>query len=341
VAAVVRVAVKRGGEKTDTSPPSTLAAAAAALDWAWLASFTAGASLPPPLGVDAVGAGGRGAVLRAAYASHDALLVQTAGASRLLLAPPDAFAGCAYPFPVAHPADGASMVDWADPDAAAWPAFSSLRCWTATLAPGDALLVPAHWAAHWELPPDAPDPSAALIVSFAPAPHRATAASLTLAAARAAEVALSDALSEPERVRAGVAAIGRGGDVRAWLRAVGVLAPFPAACPPSALALADALDAAAAALEAPGGRAGVAGLARALCARRLRPTPWLETPGVDDAARADVPTLWLDDRSEEERKYPMLFRREVEAKVAARREWRRGARVEGAGRHGLLPAAPS
>lgn len=326
VASVVRCALVRGGRGHEKVPLD----ATNSLDWPWLAAFTDAARLPPALGVDLIAGGARDAVLRASVGEGDTLVVATAGTHRLLLTPPAAFLTAAYPFPVAHPADGASMVDWGAPDETGWPAFRELRCWHATLTPGDALYVPALWAAHWKLPPDVPVSAVAVTITFGRR-DAADAGALSLAAARAAETTLSSLLP-PAGVRAALTAIGRGGDVRAWLAAVGVGGGWECV---KTIATADALDSAAAALSACG-RDKVQDLTTAMTSRRLRPTPWLETAGVDDLAAGDAPTLCVDDRTEEERRYPSLFRRSVDAKLAARRPWCGGGRLAGGGEGRLL-----
>ena len=53
-----------------------------------------------------------------------------------------------YPYPVHHPYDQYSMVDFDRPDAAAWPHFlSGARGRCCILTPGDLLFVPQYWCA--------------------------------------------------------------------------------------------------------------------------------------------------------------------------------------------------
>ncbi|KAF6255410.1 hypothetical protein COO60DRAFT_1661632 [Scenedesmus sp. NREL 46B-D3] len=67
-------------------------------------------------------AGGRDALLPAKYETHDRLLCQVSGRQQLLLVPPEqGFQGC-YAFPVAHPYDRYSCVDWEEPELLHWPA---------------------------------------------------------------------------------------------------------------------------------------------------------------------------------------------------------------------------
>jgi hypothetical protein len=54
------------------------------------------------------------------------LLCQVSGRQRLLLVPPEqGFPGC-YPFPVAHPYDRYSCVDWEEPELQHWPAAAQV-----------------------------------------------------------------------------------------------------------------------------------------------------------------------------------------------------------------------
>jgi hypothetical protein len=55
------------------------------------------------------------------------VLRQVSGRQRLLLVPPEqGFLGC-YPFPVAHPYDRYSCVDWEEPELQHWPAAGQVR----------------------------------------------------------------------------------------------------------------------------------------------------------------------------------------------------------------------
>jgi hypothetical protein len=58
--------------------------------------------------------------------------------------PAQAFSGL-YPYPVHHPYDQYSMVDFEDVDAAQWPLFDRVRGQVAILEPGDVLHVPRYW----------------------------------------------------------------------------------------------------------------------------------------------------------------------------------------------------
>jgi len=82
------------------------------------------------------------------------LVSQVSGRSRVLLIDPaHTYAGL-YPYPVAHPYDGHSMVDFDSPDLGQWPRFASVTGKVTIMAPGDVLFIPrASWA-HIQAMPD-------------------------------------------------------------------------------------------------------------------------------------------------------------------------------------------
>ncbi|BDA49058.1 probable hypoxia-inducible factor 1-alpha inhibitor [Coccomyxa sp. Obi] len=88
----------------------------------------------------------------ARYHTHDRLLAQVAGRRRvLLISPAYAHAGM-YAFPLHHPYDGYAMPDLDRPDTAAWPLLRRVRGHAAVLQPGDGIFVPAYWRVPSSLP---------------------------------------------------------------------------------------------------------------------------------------------------------------------------------------------
>jgi hypothetical protein len=273
------------------------------LDWAWLAGLRRAQRLGPVLRVD-LEAGTAGGLQPARYSSREALLVQVAGRRRVLLVPPRwAFAGM-YPFPVAHPYDRYSMVDLeAGPGAGAgadeWPRAGEPRGVAGVLRPGDALYVPPYWFAHvQELEPE----SVALRIVLASGSRPPAADSAPLRAARALEARVADA-EGPARVRRWLRVVARGGEAEAL--DLGTVAGYRRVV--MCQGLREEVD------ETVGPGAWAA-LLPAVCAGRLAPTPWLAAGGGrDPLLLGDRPVVVEDARSEEERRFPQLFRRKLEA----------------------------
>jgi len=71
--------------------------------------------------------------------------IQVRGVRRLLLIDSKhSFSGM-YPYPVHHPYDGLSMVDWERPDEDMWPLCGNVRGRVCVLRPGDTLFIPSCW----------------------------------------------------------------------------------------------------------------------------------------------------------------------------------------------------
>ncbi|KJE91396.1 hypoxia-inducible factor 1 [Capsaspora owczarzaki ATCC 30864] len=90
-----------------------------------------------------------GAVTPAHYDEQENLFAQVRGAKRCVLFAPDRFP-CLYPYPVHHPCDRQSQVDFDNPDLARFPRFSELHGWECILEPGEVLYIPAYWWHHVE-----------------------------------------------------------------------------------------------------------------------------------------------------------------------------------------------
>ena len=71
----------------------------------------------------------------------------------LLVGPGHTYAGM-YPYPVAHPYDGYSMVDFDAPDVGQWPRFVAVWGQATILGPGDVVFIPRGWWAHIQAMPD-------------------------------------------------------------------------------------------------------------------------------------------------------------------------------------------
>lgn len=88
------------------------------------------------------------------YDPQDNLFTQIRGYKRVLLFHPRHF-GCLYPWPVHHPQDRQSRVNFDCPDAGTFPRFQELRGrgLEAVIGPGEALRIPPGWWHHIEMLP--------------------------------------------------------------------------------------------------------------------------------------------------------------------------------------------
>jgi hypothetical protein len=80
--------------------------------------------------------------------AYESLQCQVVGRRRVLLIPPEHSYKGMYPFPVAHPYDGYSMVDLDEADYSKFPLVAKVRGEAAVLDPGDVLFVPDAWWRH-------------------------------------------------------------------------------------------------------------------------------------------------------------------------------------------------
>lgn len=267
------------------------------MDWNWLTSLLAAQQFGPILRAD-LEATTAHALLPARYALHDEFLVQLSGRRRVLLVSPDqAFSGM-FPYPTAHPYDKYSMVDLHALDPGQWPGCTQLKGVVAVLRPGDLLHIPAFW---FVVSHDLEAENVTLRVKV----HPGTRAP----AADASPLRLSRTLEER------VAAVEGPGGVRRWLRLVG------AGREVETLDLGTVEGYRRAVMcqgirdevEETLGAGAWAELLPAVCRGRLVPTPWLNANYKPPLLLANGPMVYEDTRTEEERKYPTLFRRKLES----------------------------
>jgi len=117
------------------------------VDWTWFDSILRAQRFGEMTSMRLV-AGQRDSLAPARYVLEDCMHLQVRGRRRVLLISPEhAFSGM-YPYPVAHPYDGYSMVDLDDVNYGQTPAFSSVRGLCFVLEPGDVLYVPRGWWRH-------------------------------------------------------------------------------------------------------------------------------------------------------------------------------------------------
>ena len=119
----------------------------AGIDWEWFHKLRRSQRFGDLTSMKLI-AGGRDSLTPARYALEDSFHLQVSGRRRvLLIAPEYSFSGM-YPYPVAHPYDGYSMVDLDDVNYGQTPAFASVRGLSFILCPGDVLYIPRGWWKH-------------------------------------------------------------------------------------------------------------------------------------------------------------------------------------------------
>lgn len=93
--------------------------------------------------------GMEGNVTPAHYDEQQNFFAQIKGHKRCILFPPDQFE-CLYPYPVHHPCDRQSQVDFENPDFERFPNFKNVVGYEAVVGPGDVLYIPMYWWHHIE-----------------------------------------------------------------------------------------------------------------------------------------------------------------------------------------------
>jgi len=93
--------------------------------------------------------GEEGNVTPAHYDEQENFFAQLQGHKKFLLFPPSQFE-CFYPYPVYHPHDRQSQVDFDNIDLNRFPKFSKAEAIEAIVNPGDVLYIPNYWWHHVE-----------------------------------------------------------------------------------------------------------------------------------------------------------------------------------------------
>lgn len=83
------------------------------------------------------------------YDEQQNFFAQIKGYKRCILFPPDQFE-CLYPYPVHHPCDRQSQVDFDNPDYKRFPNFQNVVGYETVVGPGDVLYIPMYWWHHIE-----------------------------------------------------------------------------------------------------------------------------------------------------------------------------------------------
>jgi len=112
--------------------------------WEWMRDFLQAGRFGSITGVD-IRCSGRDALQPLHYDTREQIICQVSGRSRILLVPPEYTFDGLYPYPVHHPYDCYSMVDFDDTDLGKWPKLVRVRGSMCVLEPGDILHVPRCW----------------------------------------------------------------------------------------------------------------------------------------------------------------------------------------------------
>ncbi|KAK3579440.1 hypothetical protein CHS0354_028240 [Potamilus streckersoni] len=96
------------------------------------------------------------------YDEQENFFAQIKGCKRFLLFDPSNFE-CLYPFPVYHPHDRQSQVDFDNPDSLRFPKFQDAKAFEAIVGPGDVLYLPMYW---WHQVESVPGHGTVISVNF-------------------------------------------------------------------------------------------------------------------------------------------------------------------------------
>ncbi|XP_063817490.1 hypoxia-inducible factor 1-alpha inhibitor isoform X1 [Pseudophryne corroboree] len=147
--------------------------------------------------------GMEGNVTPAHYDEQQNFFAQIKGYKRCILFPPEQFE-CLYPYPVHHPCDRQSQVDFDNPDLERFPNFRNVVGYETVVGPGDVLYIPMYWWHHIE---SLLDGGTTITVNFwykgAPTPKRIEyplKAHQKVAIMRNIEKMLGEALGNPQEV---------------------------------------------------------------------------------------------------------------------------------------------
>ena len=292
-----RSTAETGQVRPVTGPMAGPAAALhSAIDWAWFDNLRKSQGFGPVLRVD-LEAGTTGGLQPARYSLQDELLAQLQGRRRVLLIPPSAAFEGMFPYPVTHPYDTYSMVNLEVLDAGQWPGCTQVRGLVAVLRPGDVLHVPAFWFAHQQ---DLEKESATLRFVLHQGTRAPDPAAASLRLSRVVEERVA-AVEGPSAVRRWISLIGAG--TEGSRLDLGTVAGYR-----RAMMCQNVRDE----VEESLGAGAWAALLPAMCRNRLMPTPWLNKDFREPLLLTDTPLVIQDTRSEEEKRYPALFRRKLE-----------------------------
>eukprot|EP00873_Tetraselmis_striata_P002029 jgi/Tetstr1/422293/TSEL_013137.t1 len=231
------------------------------------------------------------------YDLQDRLLCQVRGRTRCLLVSPAHALHGLYPFPVHHAYDTFSMIDTEAIDTTLWPGADKVEGMQCILQPGDTLFIPEYWTvALHSLEPEN------VCLDFRLGFRWRSADAAEIQVARCVEQYVAD-LEGVEEVKHWLGVIAR--DEELECTDPGTLRGFYRI---------DLVQLVRDEVEENLGKKAYAEFLTAMCEGRLNPTTWLNKNFREPLYLLDEP-VWLEDnRTEEEKKYPQFFRKDLEAK---------------------------
>ncbi|UPR02111.1 JmjC domain-containing protein [Chloropicon primus] len=270
------------------------------VDWSWMISYLGAQNFGSIRDVH-LHCGTRNSLHHCKYENIDRLLVQVRGRTRVLLLDPSlAFEGL-YPYPVHHPYDGYSMVDFeAEEDAnkSLWPLFGeNVRGKECILEPGEVLYVPQYFFLHRQ---DLDEEVVALDVSVSQGKRTRHRAAIPLQISRL----LEERVSELESIR----------DAHHWLSVIahGEESEWIDTSTVKGHSRIKFVESVYEEVEENLGKGQVPAFLKAMVEGRLMPTPWLNKKEFREPLYLlDKPFTLEDTRTELEKKYPEFFRNKL------------------------------
>lgn len=242
-------------------------------------------------------AGSKNGVLPLQYATRDVLHIQLSGRRRVTMISPEQAFGCLYPYPMAHPYDTYAMASIEKIDRDCWPGIGNASLQRAIVGPGEILYVPAFWFVHIH---DLENENVSLQVPLKSHMRAPAADSTLLRVSRALEERVADVVGVSE-VKRWFSIISSGNETKH----VDLNTVKGYKCARMCQDIRDEMERS----------LGVGAWSRILprvIDHRLEPTPWLNKQFREPLLLTDTPVRIEDTRTEEERKYPTLFRQKLE-----------------------------
>jgi hypothetical protein len=271
------------------------------LDWDWMFSFLRSQDFGSIRDVH-LHCGTTNSLHPCRYQETDQLIAQVKGRTRLLLLSPKlAFKGL-YPYPLHHPYDKHSMVDFEateEENATLWPMFNeNVRGLECILEPGQMLYVPQYYFIHSQ---DLDTEVVALQVAISQGRRIRSEEAIPLQVSRL----LEERTAEVESMR----------DAHHWLSVIahGEESEWIDTATVRGHRRIKFVESVHEEIELNLGKGSVSKFLKSMIDRRLMPTPWLNKKEFREPLYLlDKPFTLEDNRTELEKKYPEFFRTKLE-----------------------------